>query len=314
MLDQSLSDTLTYHHSMLQDETRTSSFLRAILGTVKPGDIVLDIGAGTGILALFACLAGARHVYAIERDPIIELARQISRDNGFSERISFFQDWSTNVELPEPADVLVTETIGNAGFDEGILGWVHDAKQRLLKPEARIIPRSVELITAPVKNPTDFNLVSDWRKDLYGFDFSSARTIMAKQLIWTRLSEKALLGKPVTVSKVCLDQFNNSNVRAEVVLEITKHGWMHGLVIWFRTELMPGLNLSNKPQNSVPSWNQGFLPLLRPLEVDPGDCVQAVIEIDANGANWLWQVDSNKQSSISTQQQLVHSEKLDVNH
>ena len=59
MYDHTPVDTLTFHHSMLLDEVRTSSFLQAILQTVRPGDVVLDIGYGTGILAMFAWLAGA---------------------------------------------------------------------------------------------------------------------------------------------------------------------------------------------------------------------------------------------------------------
>ena len=229
MLDQTLTDALIYHHSMLQDEVRTSRFLQAILRAVEPGDVVLDIGSGTGILALFACLAGAKHVYAVEQGPVIEVARQICLDNGFADRITFFNDWSNNIELPEPADVLVTETIGNAAFDEGILGWVHDAKERLLTPKARIIPQSVELMVAPVKSPLDFDLVREWHQNLYGFDFSAARQAMARKLIWTQLSEKALLSEPARVDHVHFDQEMRLDAGGKVGFEVNRSGWFHGL-------------------------------------------------------------------------------------
>ena len=119
MYDKTPLQTLDFHRSMLVDEERCRSFMRAIFKTVRPGDIVLDIGSGTGILALFACLAGARHVYALEHDGVIEVARRICRDNGFGDRVTFVRDWSTNVELPERVDVVITETIGNIGFEEG---------------------------------------------------------------------------------------------------------------------------------------------------------------------------------------------------
>ncbi len=59
MYDKTPLEMLDFHRSMLVDEERCLGYVRAILDTVRPGDIVLDIGSGTGILALFACLAGA---------------------------------------------------------------------------------------------------------------------------------------------------------------------------------------------------------------------------------------------------------------
>ncbi len=144
MYDETTLQILEYHQSMLLDETRTTSFLRAIIKTVKPGDIVLDMGCGTGILSYFACMAGAKRVYAIEQGPIIELAKAICERNGFQDRVVFFNDWSTKIELPEPVDVIITETIGSLGFEEGILGWIIDAKKRFLTAGGQVIPHSIE--------------------------------------------------------------------------------------------------------------------------------------------------------------------------
>ena len=79
MYDDTTLQIIEYHLSMLIDEVRTTSFLRAILGAVKPGDVVLDMGCGTGVLSYFACIAGARRVYAVEQGPIIELAKAIQQ-------------------------------------------------------------------------------------------------------------------------------------------------------------------------------------------------------------------------------------------
>ena len=124
MYDRTILETLDYHRSMLGDKVRMESYLQAILKAVKPGDVVLDIGSGTGILAYFACLAGAKKVYAVEQDPLVGLAETICRQNGFQDRVIFLNDWSDQVELPEPVDGILTETLGNIGFEEGILGWI----------------------------------------------------------------------------------------------------------------------------------------------------------------------------------------------
>ncbi|MGI9584075.1 MAG: 50S ribosomal protein L11 methyltransferase, partial [Acidimicrobiia bacterium] len=110
--DDSAISSFDFHHSMLADSARTQSFLKAILSTVKPGDVVVDIGAGTGVLSMFAVMAGARMVYAIEREPIIGVAMEVAEANGLSDRIRFIHGSSDEVVLPEKADVVVSETIG----------------------------------------------------------------------------------------------------------------------------------------------------------------------------------------------------------
>src|SRR5215471_8603540 len=117
-----LCDTVLLHVGMLNDRTRTSSYMDAIGRAVRPGDVVLDIGTGTGIFALAAALAGARHVYALEVGRVAHAARNLFAANGVSHRISFIDPSSTEIELPERADVLVSELIGDEPLAEGVLG------------------------------------------------------------------------------------------------------------------------------------------------------------------------------------------------
>jgi predicted RNA methylase len=76
MYDDKFLEILEYHHSILFDEVRTEIFSRAILKTVK---LILDMGCGTGILSYFACMAGARRVYAVEQGSIIAAAKLICK-------------------------------------------------------------------------------------------------------------------------------------------------------------------------------------------------------------------------------------------
>lgn len=153
MYDQSALRTLDYHRSMLADRERTRRLEQAIRETVKAGDVVLDLGCGSGILSCFACRAGARRVYAIEAAPVMVLAQQVCRANGVADRVVFTNAMSIQAALAEPVDVLVTETIGNIGLDEGILGWVLDARSRFLKPGGIVIPHALELLVSPVELP-----------------------------------------------------------------------------------------------------------------------------------------------------------------
>jgi hypothetical protein len=116
------------HGWTVQDHRRTDSYLAAIRATVRDDDVVYDIGTGSGILAVMAARAGARHVYAIEVSGIGQVAQRVFEVNGVADRITLIRDWSTQVELPEPATVLVSEIIGTEPLEEWILETTLDGR------------------------------------------------------------------------------------------------------------------------------------------------------------------------------------------
>src|SRR5690349_12260758 len=115
---------LSLHRWMLRDTQRNEAYRRAIAHVVKPGDVVLDVGAGTGILSIFAAAVGARRVYAVERTPIAEVARQVIESNGHSSVIQVLQTDLEDLTLTEKVDVIVSEWMGGFGVDENMLAPV----------------------------------------------------------------------------------------------------------------------------------------------------------------------------------------------
>ena len=141
------------HARMLHDDRRTRDYLAALAEAVRPGDVVLDIGTGSGVLAVAAARAGARRVYAVEGSDIAEVAERVFAANGVDGRRHARSRLVAAVELPEPADVLVAEIIGNEPLEEEILETTLDARRRLLKPDARLIPHTLTLLARPVLLP-----------------------------------------------------------------------------------------------------------------------------------------------------------------
>ena len=125
----------------------------ALVAAVRPGDVVLDIGTGSGVLAVAAARSGARRVYAVEASDIAEVAGRVFAANGVTDTVTLVPGWSRQIELPEPADLLVAEIIGNEPFEEEILETTLDARRRLLKPDARLIPHRLTLLARPLRLP-----------------------------------------------------------------------------------------------------------------------------------------------------------------
>ncbi len=191
----STENLLAFHHWLLADAGRTGAYQRAISQIVRKNDVVLDIGAGTGILSFFACLAGARKVYAVETSDALVLARELSAHNGFDGKIEFLHELSQNIQLPESMDVIVSDTGASFGLQGRMLGTLLDARQRFLKPGGRLIPYALRLFVAPVEL-SDGRSLEIWNEDGYGLDLSAVRRFAANTNYLWNLKAEDLLASP----------------------------------------------------------------------------------------------------------------------
>src|SRR5437867_7400576 len=133
--------TVYEYGGLLFDRIRSDAYAQALRQEVRPGSVVVDIGTGTGMFALLACQFGAKKVYAIEPDEAIQVAREMAAANGFSDRVEFFQDVSTRVDLPEQADVIVSDLRGLLPLFCRHLPSITHARRRFLPPGGTLIPR-----------------------------------------------------------------------------------------------------------------------------------------------------------------------------
>ncbi len=286
---------LTYHASLIADERRLQPFQSAIESVVCPGDVVADVGCGTGILTLLACRAGARRVYAIDEGSIIELARLVTEQNGYADRVTFINHLSTRARLPEPVDVIVSETIGNYGAEELILPTLRDACRRWLKPGGKIIPQALDLYCVPITWPEDEPALSVWRQPVCGFDLSSALSFAVNQQYPHRLSPQHVLAEErcycrVDLTPATLGGDALPKVAGTVSFRVAQPGVMHGIGGWFKAWLTESIVLTNSPYEPPTSWGHRCLPIAEPCPVAVGDEVEVTLRAVGGGSVLCWDV------------------------
>lgn len=286
-----MSLVLDEHRSYLADAVRLSAFERAISAAVRPGDVVLDLGSGTGILGLMAARAGAARVYAVEETSLGGLAREIAVANHLADRIHVVRGWSTWVTLPEPADVVVTDQIGHFGIEAGIFEYLPDARRRLLKPDARVIPRRMSWRCAPVESAPLRDSIDFWRQPRGGFDFSPIVGPASASGYPAQLSAGALLAPAATVASAATDTLPSSGlITGDATFEIARAGTLDGIGGWFVADLSPAISFTNGPDTPERiDRRQVVLPVSR-VAVEPADVVHLRLRFRPATIMVDWQV------------------------
>lgn len=265
------------HAGMLYDEERIGKYSDAIQRVVKKGDVVADIGTGTGILSFLCLKAGASRVHAIERTPAIRWARLVAEKNGFSDRIVFHDQDSRSCNLPEKVNVVVSELIGHIAFEEGMVESLFDAKKRFLFPGGVIIPERVELKVALVEENEVYPECVDCWEPIKGIDFSPIREEAVKACYLTALSNRDLLSEPKTFFVVDFQRGEWPNLKGSHLFTACRSGKVNGIGLWFDAVLAPPIPLSSVPWSRT-HWKQCFAPLAIPVGVCAGDNI--LVDID----------------------------------
>ncbi|MCS6901803.1 MAG: 50S ribosomal protein L11 methyltransferase [Myxococcales bacterium] len=282
-------DDVATHAVMLLDHRRVDLYAEALAAQVQPGDVVADIGAGSGILAALAARAGARRVFAVERGPVAHLARKILMASGLDGIVEVLRGDAREVALPEPPTMLISETLGNFGIDEDTLS-LFALLTRRCAPEVRTIPQRVEPMMALL---SDSALSSELATltSLRGLDLRLLRASLVHRVLPCRLDPSILASAPVPAGsfRVGLDV---SPRTLTTTLRASQQGEVNALGGWFRAYLTDTILLDTGPLNPPTHWSHLLFPIDPPIFCEEGDVVEVALtpRYLPSLHLWTWQV------------------------
>jgi len=297
----------------MADRVRMGAYCQALALAVKPGDVVVDLGAGTGIFTLHACRLGAKLVHAIEPNPIIQVAREIVHANGFSQRVTFHEAMSFQVEFPERCDVVITDPRGIVPLYEKAVPTIIDARRRLLKPGGVLIPQQDTIWAALVEAPDVYQEHCDnaWRSANDGFDMEPARRRNINNFGSHRFELNQLLSKPVRWLMLDYRVIEQASASGRVEFQVERPGTAHGFALWFDSELINGIRISNCPGQPKLIYGHLFLPFQEPLTVLPNQTIAVDLRADLVAGDYIWQWTTQRMSAPSHKiERLYHQSSL----
>ncbi len=273
-----------WHFVMLNDHQRNTAFEAALRNAVTPDTVALDIGSGTGLLAMMAVRAGAKQAFTCEMVPAIaELARETVALNGLADRIVILDKKSTSLaidnQMPRKANLLVTETVDCSLLAEDIIASIAHAKANLLTEDAQIVPCAATVYAMVLESPQLCNLNS--ARTVAGFDVSLINRYATAHYVPARLAffDYTPLTEPFEVFHF---DFVNGEIipeRKTISVRATRNGVGQCIAFWFNMQLDSEISISNEPGSTV-HWDQALQCFERDVVLQAGETLEITVEHD----------------------------------
>lgn len=281
--------SLSGYGSMIADRVRVNAYAAALRQAVRPGSVVLEIGAGPAIFAVLACRLGARRVYAIESCDIIQVGREVAVASGCSDRIVFFEEMSTRVTLPEKADVIVSDLHGILPLFEQHIPSIVDARRRFLAPGGSLIPRKDTLWAAVVEVAEAYaGVVDAWDHNPLDLDLSVARRLAVNNFCKLRAKPDQLLTKPFPWATLDFTTIECADVQGTATWKVERPGTGHGIIVWFDAELAEGVGFSNAPGAPEAIYASMFFLWLKPVSLATSQTVTVHLQAKLTEDDYIW--------------------------
>lgn len=275
--------------SMINDEARMSAYAGALREAVTKDSVVLDLGSGTGIFSFLACKFGAKKVYSVEPNPLVHLSKQFAALNDCADKIEYIEKLSSEIDLEEKADVLVCDLHGTLPIFEESLVSIIDARKRLLKPGAILIPKRETIFFAVSEclEVYEKNIEASMR-EFHEIKMSSARHLLTNRVMNTSGKEMSLLSEPQIFAVLDYATIEEINFSATLEFEITQKGTANGLRAWFECELGEKIKTTNSMENLETVYGAPFFPFDEAVEVEIGDRIETAVSATHEKGEYVW--------------------------
>lgn len=273
---------------MLRDARRVDAYRQAINATVKPGDHVIELGAGPGYFSVLAAQAGAARVDAVDVNPIVHLASRLAEANGVAGIVHVHQCDASQFDTHRKAQVIVGDLRGASPFLGRSIDVIISARERLLDAGGRLIARRDRLYCAPCREPKSFaDRVTNVR--VPGAELGPITDVACDTPLRWDLQPSDLLAGEQSYGVIDYETVTTAHFSGQAEWTIAESGLMGGIALWFETELTPEVRLSTSPYQRSTVYGQLFLPLRRPLVLDSGDHLVTSMRAIPAGQDYVWE-------------------------
>eukprot|EP00941_MAST-03F_sp_MAST-3F-sp1_P005054 g5054.t1 len=310
-----------YHQKdMLEDVLRMRAYYQAIVGnpSVFKDKVVLDVGSGTGVLAMWAAQAGAKKVYAVEATPMAANARVIIQQNNLQNIVQVLQSKVEDIELPEKVDIIVSEWMGYLLVRESMLDSVIFARDHFLKEGGALYPSHARICWGAVVNEHGYEenaaafheTMSDWQRFLvtmksdFNIDMSSMtkkfedenREYFLNQATYRNLASEQVLAENCSTTELDLNTVTVEELRVikeDFTMDAQYEGQVTALACWFETDFKGSkqeptpnqVTLDTSPHVGETHWGQQVFYLERTVPVQVGDVLHVTSVIQRHRDN-----------------------------
>ncbi len=294
---------------LIGDSVRNKAFYEALKKAIKKGEsTVLDIGSGTGFLSFLASKLGAKHVTLIEMNDLVDASQKMAKKNGI-QNATFIQAHSTDLPTPKQKyDIIVSETLGNYALEENILETLQDAK-RFLNKDGVMIPSALSQFACPVSSPRLYQEIDVWDTG-FDIDLSTARDISLHNMYVKTIQKDDLLPQKDAIQEWdCIDlTTKNASVRKkQMEWTMMKPVTIYGIGLWWSATLIHDITISTSPLEKPTHWEQIFLPVLMPIDLQKDDVLSLSLVSDTRYAvkiNLQWAVSQIRKGKIICEQKM----------
>lgn len=285
--------SLSDYGDMIADTQRFSAYRDALCNSIRPNDVVLEIGCGPGLLTLLAGRTAARKVYAIESEEIVHHARDLANANGLADRVEFLHGDSRKVQLPERVNIIVSDLRGSLPISDHAIVCVEDARRRFLASGGVMIPRR-DILQAAIVDASEYyrRLTSPWRGSPFGFDLSHTLSLVLNESYTTYFKVDQLLTECKPWCVLDYQTGAATNAAAEFSFHVLKAGTAHGICVWFETELADGIGFSSGPSDRDGVYGQRFFPWPESVSLEMDQKINVSFQADLVGSEYVWRWES----------------------